>query len=446
MAIDVAGVDRHLAAEAAPDVGADHADLLLGEPNVARHQREHGADGVRRLGGHVDRQVPLDRVEVGEAAAGLDRRHVDARHMHLLAHHDIGLIKDPVRGFLVARLPVPDVVVGLAFLVGAEHRRIVLERLEGVHDGRHGLVFDLDRGHSVGGRIARGCDHPGHLLRLVHHGVRGEHHLGVRHEGRHPVQPVRLQVLAREHGEHAGNLERLGGVDVLDFAVGDGAPDDVQPEHPRQREVVDVVALALQEARVFLALHGVAHAADLGGCSRCHQSPLPRLRGGVLDRLDDVHVSGAAAEIPGDGLADLGFAGVRIAFEQRGPGHEHAGRAEAALEAVLLLEALLQRGHAVGPREPLHGADLGPVGLHGQDGARLHGHAVHQHGAGAAVRGVAADVGAGEREVVADQVHQQEPRVDGGRVRFAVHGDVDVVCGHRFILLRARAPCGWHGR
>ena len=138
--------------------------------------------------------------------------------------------------------------------------------------------------------------------------------------------------------------------------------------------------------------------------------------------------------------ASLGFA---LACEQCGPGHQHAGGAEAALQAVLLLEALLQRGHAVGAGEAFHRADVGAVGLDGQDGARLGGHAVDQQGARAAVRGVAADMGAGEREFVADQVDEEQPGVDLARVRLAVHGDGDLVSGHVPTLLRAKAPCGW---
>ena len=51
---DVAGVDRHLVAEAAADVGADDADVLLRQPG---HHGEQRADGVRRLRGHPDRRL-----------------------------------------------------------------------------------------------------------------------------------------------------------------------------------------------------------------------------------------------------------------------------------------------------------------------------------------------------------------------------------------------------
>ena len=73
---DVARVHRHLVAEPAADVGRDDPDVLLGQ---ARHQREDRADRVRRLRGHVDRGLAGGRVDVGDAAAGLERRGVRAR-------------------------------------------------------------------------------------------------------------------------------------------------------------------------------------------------------------------------------------------------------------------------------------------------------------------------------------------------------------------------------
>ena len=150
----------------------------------------------------------------------------------------------------------------------------------------------------------------------------------------------------------------------------------------------------------------------------CHGLPPYRvLRGRVLHGLDDVHVAGAAAEVAGDGLADLVLARVLVALQQRVAGHHHAGRAVAALQPVLLQEALLDRVELAVLLQPLDGHDLAAVGLHGQHGARLHGHAVEQHRAGAAVGGVAADVGAGEPEDLAEQVDEQQPRLHLGLAR-----------------------------
>src|SRR5947209_17437426 len=72
-------------------------------------------------------------------------------------------------------------------------------------------------------------------------------------------------------------------------------------------------------------------------------SLLAKLRGRVLHGLDDVDVAGAATEVARDRAADLVLAGVLVVLEQRAAGHHHAGRAEAALQAVLLHEAFLHR-------------------------------------------------------------------------------------------------------
>ena len=93
--------------------------------------------------------------------------------------------------------------------------------------------------------------------------------------------------------------------------------------------------------------------------------------------------------------------------------HDHAGRAEAALQAVHHAETFLQRRQrAVGVGDAFDGGDVAALGLHREHGAGLHRHAVDIDGAGAAMGGLAADMGAGEREVLADEMHQERARLD----------------------------------
>src|SRR3989441_4316931 len=126
----------------------------------------------------------------------------------------------------------------------------------------------------------------------------------------------------------------------------------------------------------------------------------------VLDRLDDVHVASAAAEVAGDRLPYLELARVRVRRDERGRRHHHSRRAEAALETVLLVEAFLHRVQLAILLETLDRRHGGLVGLHREEGARLHRPPVEQHGARTAVRGVAADVRAGHPEVLAEEVHE----------------------------------------
>src|SRR5215472_2255547 len=142
-------------------------------------------------------------------------------------------------------------------------------------------------------------------------------------------------------------------------------------------------------------------------------------------RLDDVLVAGAAAQVAGQRPAHVFLGGVGVLVEQRLGGHHHARGAEPALQAVLLLEALLQWVQLAGGGQALDGADLVPVGLDGQHGARLHRAPVDQHGARAAVGGVASHVGAGQAEPAADQVGQQQPRLHLGDLLLAVDRELD---------------------
>ena len=105
------------------------------------------------------------------------------------------------------------------------------------------------------------------------------------------------------------------------------------------------------------------------------------------------------------------LAGIRVRGQERGRGQHHPRRAEAALEPVLLVEALLHRAEPAGGREALDGGELVPVGLDGEHRARLH-RRPSRHRAGAAVGRVAADVRPGKPERLAEEVHEQEPRLD----------------------------------
>src|SRR2546423_14772199 len=123
--------------------------------------------------------------------------------------------------------------------------------------------------------------------------------------------------------------------------------------------------------------------------------------GARLDRFDDLRVAGAAADVTGDGEADLLFARPRIRVEQRLRHHDHARRAEAALRAAVADEALLQRVQLAVLAEAFDRLQRRAMRLHREDEARAHRLAVQDDGAGAAVADVAALLGAGETGFVA---------------------------------------------
>src|SRR5581483_12286085 len=87
------------------------ANFFLRQSDVPGHEREHGADGVRRLRGHPHRQFSVGLVEMRHASARLDRGNVDARQVDVLFDLDLGLREDLVRSLAVARFPMKNVVV-----------------------------------------------------------------------------------------------------------------------------------------------------------------------------------------------------------------------------------------------------------------------------------------------------------------------------------------------
>src|SRR5438093_2874852 len=113
--------------------------------------------------------------------------------------------------------------------------------------------------------------------------------------------------------------------------------------------------------------------------------------GGGLDGLDDVHVAGTPAEVAFESPPDLVFGRVRVLREQIRGGHDEARRAVAALQAVLVPERLLDRvqlailGHALDRLQVL------ALRLDGEHRAALHGFAVDEDRARAALAGVAPD-------------------------------------------------------
>src|SRR5262249_12989699 len=111
-----------------------------------------------------------------------------------------------------------------------------------------------------------------------------------------------------------------------------------------------------------------------------------------LDRLDDVVVAGAPAEVPFERLANLVVGRVRVPCQDLGRGHDHPGGAVAALEGVVLVKRALKRVQLAVLREALDRLHLKAVGLEGEHRAGLDRPAVEANGARAAARGIAADV------------------------------------------------------
>src|SRR5262245_40544167 len=143
--------------------------------------------------------------------------------------------------------------------------------------------------------------------------------------------------------------------------------------------------------------------ASLAGAGSTLEAP------GVLDGGDDVGVGAAAADVAAHLLADLGVrAGVPFG-EQADPRADLAGGAVAALKGVAVDERLLERVQPVALRQALDRRDPG-AGVHdGEREAGVDAPPVDQDGAGAALAVVAALLGPGQAEVLAQRVQQRGP-------------------------------------
>src|SRR5438876_7985472 len=146
------------------------------------------------------------------------------------------------------------------------------------------------------------------------------------------------------------------------------------------------------------------------------------------DGAQDGHVRSAAALEPGEGVAQLRVARLRVLLEVSRGGHHPAVDAVAALRHLLLDIRRLQRVRLVRRAEALEGGDRPAARGGDRQHARAHRLAVQVHGASSALREAAAEVGVVETEIVAQGVQQRHLRlgVDGNAP--AVDGELEA--GH----------------
>jgi hypothetical protein len=137
------------------------------------------------------------------------------------------------------------------------------------------------------------------------------------------------------------------------------------------------------------------------GCGRLAYGP---------DRVHDVLIASAPAEITLEPGTDALLRRLRFPPEQFQRAHDHSRGAKTALQGVMLAKRGLQRMLGITRlAQALNRVDRRSVRLNGQDRARLHGAAVEVHGARAALGRVAADMRARDAEVIPQEVHEQLP-------------------------------------
>ena len=155
----------------------------------------------------------------------------------------------------------------------------------------------------------------------------------------------------------------------------------------------------------------------------------------MFHRIHYLLVAGAAAQVAADRLADLRLIRVRVVRYQRMAGNQHAARAVAALQGVLFTKRVLYFGELPALRcQAFHGGDLHAVSLHGKHAAGAHRVAAQQHRASPAHAVLAAHMGAGQPQVVAQKVHQRSAWLDIACLRYAVNSNLNGQFFNHFIL------------
>ena len=311
-------VHVELASEAAADLGRDHADVVLAE---LEHLGQARAQHVRNLGRRPHRQVALARVPLRDDAARLHRDRREALVDDLETHHLVGVAHRLVhrgRGnFHLERDVGAELVV--------QNRRAVGDRLFRIDHRVERVVVDFDQVECVLCPVGVGGDRDRHRFadisapcRCASEGWNGMRSAGATH-GSVPILSLRSSPASTQ--TTPGAPRAAVRVDGIYLRMRMRTAQDNRRQHPRQPDVVDVDALALNEPRILAPLDAFAHEFrdhrhrdllfDTRAASRASsgRQPLPaaHLVGRVLHRLDDVLIAGAAAEIAFQGVANLGL-------------------------------------------------------------------------------------------------------------------------------------------
>jgi hypothetical protein len=182
---------------------------------------------------------------------------------------------------------------------------------------------------------------------------------------------------------------------------------------PGTIDIVGVLAGPGNESPVFLAPNGGADPVFRHRFNPYFQPIARHLSahgtGACLYSLDDVLVASATAQVTLEPLANFLVVRIGILFHEVERAHDHARRAETALQAVMLAKRFLHRVQLAVFRQALDSQDVRTFSLHGQHRATLDGTTVDVDDAGAALTRIATDVRTGEPQLVAYHLDEQYP-------------------------------------
>lgn len=132
----------------------------------------------------------------------------------------------------------------------------------------------------------------------------------------------------------------------------------------------------------------------------------------VLNGLNDMGITRAAAEIAFQTMNDLFASGIRICLQELDTGHDHSRRAEAALQRVALPKTCLNRMQFPVAAQAFDGRDVRAIRLNREHGAGFHRFSIQQDGARAAQARFASDVRPRQPAAVPKEMNQKQAGID----------------------------------
>src|SRR5579862_92490 len=315
--------------------------------------------------------------------------------------------------------------------VGMNEGRTILQRLFEVYLHRQGFEVDFDQRRRILCGVAVDGDHHGDGLPDIMDIATRQRPLRLRiaHRWMGDEQRHRhvewADVVAGIDRSHPRIIASRGYVDFFDTSARHVAAQKRRVQRVGQRNVVDIGALAAQQLRIDIAF-------DTGAeCSSRHEL-VPSLAaeqfGSTPNGRDDVDVSGAAAEVARQYVANAAFRKVeRLRLVEATQNvHDHSWRAEATLQGVAFLKRLLDRvQRTVGGRDVLYGADAAPIGLYCKSEARTAGLAVDVDGAAATHAVLTADMGSSQSKFVPQEIAEQHADADRAPDLLTVYSQCD---------------------
>ncbi len=422
------GLHRHvlLAAERAAVRHQLDVDALRGDAEEARHLPAIVEDALAL---RVQAQRAVGH-RLGQRALGLEEQMLDALRGPGAADH---MRAGGERGVGVAA--PHDRALEQVLVLRVDARRVGFERAPRVEHRRQHLVADVDQR----GRLARGVavdrgDGRQHVADAAHLFALGDEARPVVEQQSDPA--LAWHVGGGGDGAHAGQRAGARGVDAQHAGARMRRQHQRAVQHAGPGQIADEGPVAQRGLRGADARQRLADAA-VGAGRRDRLAALGR--GEQLDRVDDLHVAGAAAQVPVERVGDRLARRRGVAVGDRLGAQRDAGDAEAALQPGRGGEAVGDL-LAFGGRQAVERDDVLAVGDPGAHRAGRLRMAVDQHHAGAALAlRAAAVLRRGDAAALAQRLQEPlvVPRLDALRASVQVELDQHGGVGD----CRARCRC-----